>query len=128
MKINRLILPIFLMLFVLFSCSKEQDSPPLTAFGEGNAEYSIVYSSSATDEELDLVLQDIDAVRSLYNSFNVRKALVFGLPSPIPHYENGELVVKDNYSYLQDFTEEGRAEFIARYRKNWSLLSSNLSS
>ena len=54
MKIKRLILPIFLMLFVLFSCSKEQDSPPLTAFGEGNAEYSIVYSSSASDEELDL--------------------------------------------------------------------------
>ena len=81
-----------------------------------------------SDEELDLVLQDIDAVHSLYNSFNVRKALMFGLPSPIPHYENGELVVKDNYSYLNDFTQEGRAEFIARYRKNWSLLSSNLSS
>ena len=54
MKIKRLILPIFLMLFVLFSCSQEQDSPPIAAFGEGNAEYSIVYSSSATDEELDL--------------------------------------------------------------------------
>ena len=104
---------------------------PTSSYGNGDS-FLILINMDTTeelsDEELDLILHDIDLVHSSYNLFNVRKTLVFGLPSPIPHYENGELVVKDSYSYLQDFSEEGRAEFIARYRKNWSLLSSNLSS
>ena len=52
MKIKRLILPIFLVLFVLCSCNNS--SSPITVFGDGASEYSIVYSSSASDEELDL--------------------------------------------------------------------------
>ena len=58
MKIKRLIFPIFLMLLVLCSCkptnNSTSNSKTITVFGDGSAEYSIVYASSASDEELDL--------------------------------------------------------------------------
>ncbi len=79
-----------------------------------------------SDEELNLVFQHIDAIRSSYNSFNVRKRLCFGLPSPSESYNaDGKLVVND-YTYFQDCTES-QTEFVARYRENWSLLNSNMS-
>lgn len=80
-----------------------------------------------SDEELDIVFQHIDVINSAYSSFNIRKELCFCLPSPSESYDaDGIFVMKNSYSYMRDFSKNGKAEFIARYHENWALLDSDL--
>ena len=100
MKIKRLFFPIFLMLFVLCACkpTQESNSPPITVFGDGGGEYSIVYASSASDEELDLAYA--------LGILSGEKAFLY---SDVMAEEQKEILIgKTNRSFSSEF--EGKLE------------------
>ena len=94
------------------------------------AELTISDYCMLTDDELEEVWKTVCKINEEYKKYSIERNVAFSIPSPdefFNHHGEQESFVKvDSYTYISEFTEEAKKEFIDEYKENWSLLESGL--
>ena len=94
-----------------------------------SVEVSVTKNTTLTDEELELVWQDVLAIAAEYNTYTVRKEPYFSLSAPGKYYDSArkEYFVKtDAHVLIHDLSEQGKVDFFQEYYDAWALLNSGL--
>ena len=81
------------------------------------------------DDELAQVWQTAKRLNKEYEALSFDRKAFFGVPSPGVYTEglHFEKYVKlDSYTYIDDFSEDGKQDFLQEYREDWALLDSGL--
>ncbi len=82
------------------------------------------------DDELELVWQTAYEINEEYEKVAIDRKAGFAVPSPgmywNHHGEQEDFVKKDSYTYIREFTEEGKKKFLEEYKEDWDLLESGL--
>ncbi len=81
------------------------------------------------DDELAQVWQTAKRINKEYEALSFDRKAFFGVPSPGVYTEglHFEKYVKlDSYTYIDDFSEDGKQDFLQEYREDWALLDSGL--
>ncbi len=82
-----------------------------------------------SDDELEVVWQEILEIQGLYEAYPIHDRIYFQLHSPGKYYDQSEdehYVRLDSKTYATDFSEEGKRKFFEEYNQNWDLLNSGL--
>lgn len=82
-----------------------------------------------SDEELELVWQNILEIAAEYNSYSVRKEPYFSLFAPGKYYDQSKeeyFVKADSNIIIHDLSDKGKVDFFQEYRDAWALLDSGL--
>ena len=94
-----------------------------------SVEIAVAKITALTDEELELVWQDILEIATEYNTYTVRKEPYFSLSAPEKYYDSGKteyFVKTDAYVLIHDLSEQGKVDFFQEYHDAWALLDSGL--
>ena len=82
-----------------------------------------------TDEELETAWQEAFEIYEEYSKYPVRKLSKFGVAAPST-YTDGmnpeEPYIRITSNYMEDFSAEGKADFMKEYREDWALMDSGL--
>ena len=78
-----------------------------------------------TEEELDQVWKEAQAIEEVYSSHTVHKSVMFYLPAPnsMYSYQNKRYIVQMSTIKISDFTEEGKEAFFKKYYEHWQKVS-----
>lgn len=80
------------------------------------------------DNELELLWQTVVEINSEYEKYSVERKIAFSIPSPVlgRDQESNMFIINNSYTDIKEFTEEGKKEFLQKYKDNWDLLNSDL--
>ncbi len=82
-----------------------------------------------SDDELEQVWQTALEINNEYAKRSIERKAGFSIPSPGEYYNQGNdehFVKNDSHAYIEEFTEEGKKEFLQEYKEDWALLESGL--
>lgn len=94
-----------------------------------SVEVAVTKNTALTDEELELVWQDVLAIAAEYNTYTVRKEPYFSLSAPDKYYDSAKkeyFVKTDAHVLIHDLSEQGKVDFFQEYHDAWALLNSGL--
>lgn len=82
------------------------------------------------NDELEGVWQTAFEINEEYERLAIDRKAKFGVPSPAEywnhHGEQESYIKKDSHTFIEEFTEEGKKEFLKQYQDDWGLLDSGL--
>lgn len=82
------------------------------------------------DDELEQIWKIACEINAEYEKLTITRKVGFGVPAPAcylnHHGEMEYFVKKDSYTYIAEFTEEGKKAFLQEYEEDWALLESGL--
>lgn len=82
------------------------------------------------DAEIEQIWQTAFHINEEYEKNSISKKAVFDILSPGSywnhHGEQKEYVKKDSFIRIEDFSEQGKKEFLQEYHEDWALLESGL--
>ena len=82
------------------------------------------------DDEIELVWQIAYSINEEYEKQSAMKKAVFYIPAPAlywnHHGEQRDFVKKNSFLPIENFSEEGKADFLKEYKEAWALLDSGL--
>ena len=94
------------------------------------AELTLSEYRMLNDDELEQVWQTASEINEAYEKMAIGRKAGFSVPSPGEywnhHGEQESFVKKDSHTYLTEFTDEGKENFLQKYKKDWALLESGL--
>ena len=94
-----------------------------------SVEVAVAKNTALTDEELELVWQDVLEIAAEYNARTVRKEPYFSLSAPGKYYDPSKkeyFVKTDANVIIHDLSDQGKTDFFQEYHEAWALLDSGL--
>ena len=82
-----------------------------------------------SDDELEELWQTVCEINEEYKKLALERKIVFAVPSPGEYYdsaENRHIIKNDSSACVQEFTQQGKQDFLQEYKEDWALLESGL--
>ncbi|MBE6763950.1 MAG: hypothetical protein E7553_06340 [Ruminococcaceae bacterium] len=94
-----------------------------------SVEIATTEKNALSDNELELVWQDVLEIAAEYNARTVRKKPYFSLSAPGKYYDSSKkeyFVKTDANVIIHDLSDQGKTDFFQEYHEAWALLDSGL--
>lgn len=82
------------------------------------------------DDELENIWDSALKIYVEYENHFIKKTISLGIPSPGKYWDQSEdswyILKHSSYTYIKEFTDEGKEKFFQEYYDDWNLLKSGL--